>query len=110
MPTRFHVTNTCVNLVDVDPTLRASANKTNIEFQLYGHLVHGEILPDMFANIRPRLRRGKHYRISSVEMIDVNSRIVTHILTILCNGREEFKELVALNIQKEEIELFQDTD
>ncbi len=132
MLTRFHVRGTGVKTVDVDPQYQAVANQTNIEFALYGYLLQGELSPGMFANIRPHLRRGKYYRVMSVEKLDPQTEILgqmkipeslkrdilaldafsktTYTLHLICADRNEFEELVKMDIKDEDIELFEDAE
>lgn len=134
MPTRFYVKGTKVRMVDVDPQYQASANQTNIEFALHGHLIAGHLRPGMLANIRPHLRRGKYYRVISVSEYDpsadmamlrrtkmperIRSQLmsmeelfkVTYELQFICADRNEFEELIKMDIGKEEIELFDDLE
>jgi hypothetical protein len=133
MPTRFHVSAFCVKMVDVDLRFRASANESNLEVELYGYLVQGELLPGMLVNFRPELRRGKYYQIRTIRQIfhpadlqairsqlQVESRepsecekLLTntiYALIIFCEDRREFQELVDLDIQNEDVEIFHDTE
>ncbi len=132
MPARFHVTHNCVNMVDVDPRFREAANQENIEFTVAGYLIDGDVMPGMLANIRPHLRRGKYYRVRSIETFDPPPELLTTIkmpeevkhelmtsdmftktsyyLTFICSEQSEFEGLVAMNIHDEDIELFHDAE
>jgi len=126
MAARFHVDMACVNMVDVNPGFRGAAHQENIEFTLLGHLIQGNVVPGMLVSIRPHLRRGKYYRVRSIDEVKppglpnatnmpetvreelLSSGIfttTTYFLHFICADRAEFEELVALNIQDEDIEI-----
>jgi hypothetical protein len=132
MRARFHVTGTGVKMIDVDPQYQAVANHTNIEFTLWGHLMEGDVFPGMLVNIRPHLRRGKYYRVMSLNKYDPPSELLEAIklpeplkkellvsdefsktkysLLLICADRNEFEELIKMNIEDEDIELFEDLE
>lgn len=126
MSSRFHVSALCVKMVDIDPQYRGVANQENFEVEVYGHLVHGEVLAGMLVNFRPQLKRDKYYRIHSINTVeragdmlaDIEAtgskpppeaeKLLTktaYILNLICKERREFEELVDMKIQNENAEL-----